>query len=492
MLEHVTANQTRFMAPGLSSDSRGVALGRFLAVLLPSVDRVVGLFRGLSERMSIDDVLPALKIHQVKTPLQSREFIVLLPVTGSHTADSVAAVASLMGGLTFTGSAKHFVKYRDSRSPLGYDVDTLHAGQGDLILYDNDFVQAYTRERELPFGGLALSLSLQREQGDGLRPEEPVLIRAMPGLWRAAVGYLHRSRRPCEVAACERQTTEGAPPERFYLLRCTLAPRMEVLFRRTPGLELHRLIAKQVAVEVGYRHPFVLGACTSIFDEGRFYLFSGTRASLDLLTAAPTFVPAGALVELGAPGRPQVNMHTAQAVERMQVPLRVVASSAPRLPVIAARVPPDQAEWLKKLVYLLPPGVLSRCSVCLTDPDIFVLSESAMEYIPLGQMFQQVAPGVLVPVGCELVPRVEPAVLAQHLGGGAEQLYFFTAEDPAPIQLARSAFVPLTRQALAPITVRAPEPRPSGDAAAAGPTSLVNDPLGAFPLWGFSERAKEG
>ena len=38
-------------------------------------------------------------------------------------ADSVAAVATLMGGLTFTGSAKHFVKFRDSRAPLGYDVD---------------------------------------------------------------------------------------------------------------------------------------------------------------------------------------------------------------------------------------------------------------------------------------------------------------------------------------------------------------------------------
>ncbi len=136
MLEPVTANQTRFVAPGLSADSRGVALGRFCVILLPSIDRVVGLFRGMSERGSLDDLLPSLQVLQVTTPLKSKEFIVLLPVSNSHMADGIAAVSTLMGGLTFTGSSKHFVKFRDSRAPLGYDVDSLHGGRGDYILYE--------------------------------------------------------------------------------------------------------------------------------------------------------------------------------------------------------------------------------------------------------------------------------------------------------------------------------------------------------------------
>jgi hypothetical protein len=491
MLEHVTANQTRFMAPGLSSDARGVALGRLVAVLLPSLDRVVGLFRGLSERLSLDDVMSALKIFQVKSPLGSREFIVQLPVSGSHGADSLASVAALMGGLTFTGSAKHFVKYRDSRSPLGYDVDSLYAGQGEFILYDVDFVQAYDHEREVPFAQLALNLSLQRVRDDALQPGDQALLRVVPGLWRAVVSYLHRNNCACEVAACEGAGGVDGKPARFYLVRCHIQPRMESLVDDTPGMELHRQIGKQVAVQVGFRHPLSLSSCGSIFEEQRFYVFSGSRDCLDIVAAVPTFVTAAALVDLGQVKEPRQEHASARPLtETVAIPLKLAVTSGPRLPVAASRVPLHQAEWLKKLVYLLPPQVLGRCTVCITEEAIYLYGGAAIEYVPLGEMFHEVAPGVLVPLGYELVPRVAPDVLVQHLGGGVEQLFFFQTDAPAPLQLLRAGFRPLSRRILAQVEVQALEPAPLPEDVSRE-TSIQNEPLGLFPLWGFADRAKE-
>jgi hypothetical protein len=494
MLEPVAANQTRFVAPGLSADSRGVALGRFCVILLPSIDRVVGLFRGMSERGSLDDLLPSMQVLQVTTPLKSKEFLIQLPVSNSHMADGIAAVSTLMGGLTFTGSSKHFVKFRDSRAPLGYDVDSLHGGRGDYILYASEFVQAYSRDREIPFARLALNLSLEVERNDQLRPEERALLRVEPGLWRVTTSYLHRNNMPCEVAACDAAPTRpGEEPRRFYLIRCRLQQRMEQLFRATPGVEVYRMLTDRAAVQVGFRHPLELNSCSNIFDQGSLYLYSGDRDRLDLVRGDGTadglaFVSARSLVQLGQPARVLQTEELARAkVEGLIVPLRLVIAGGPRPPVRACRVPLAQAEWLKKLVYLLPPQVLEGYSVCSTADSIFLYNETEVEFIPLGNLFYQVAMGILVPVGYELQPRVHPDVLVQHLGGGRENLLFFRLDDPMPVQLPRSAFGPLTRQALAHVELQPLQPM-AVEAASTAAASVSNDPVGTFPLWGFSPR----
>lgn len=486
MLEHVTANQTRFVAPGLGADARGVALGRYCVVLLPSVDRVVGLFRGLSERGSLDDLLSGLKILQVTTPLKSREFVVQIPVSSSHVADSVAAAATLMGGLSFTGTAKHFVKYRDRSAPLGYDVDALHAGAGDYILYASEFVQAYNREREIPFARMVLSLSLEADRRQTPLPDETLLLRVAPGLWRVVTAYLHRNNRPCAVAACEGEPVAGRTAERFYLVRCQLEPRMVDLFRSTPGIEVHQLKSERVAVQVGYRHPVELASCGSIFAADRFYIFSGRRNAMDVVTGGVDFFSASALVRLGDPAQPlQHRAFNPAEMTGLQIPLKLVASSGPRPPVRASRIPLEQAEWLKKLVYLLPPQVLDRYKICTTDDSIFLISEAEVEFIPLGTLCYQVALGILVPVGYELLPRVHPDVLVQHLETGQDRLVFFFPDHPTPVQLSRAAFAALTRQALAAVQVRQPVPVPQEQPSTQLAT-IVNDPVGAFPLWGFS------
>src|SRR6516164_10559550 len=103
MLEHVALNQTRFNTPGVAPDNRGILLGKMGALLFASVDRLVGFFRVFCDESSMDDLLPKLKIHQVRTPLMSREFLVLFHAASSYLVDRTARIASIMGGLTFTG-----------------------------------------------------------------------------------------------------------------------------------------------------------------------------------------------------------------------------------------------------------------------------------------------------------------------------------------------------------------------------------------------------
>jgi hypothetical protein len=202
------------------------------------------------------------------------------------------------------------------------------------------------------------------------------------------------------------------------------------------------------------------------------------------------FFSAAALVQLGDAGEPiRHESASGTRVDGFSIPLKlVVAQGGARPPVRAARIALDHADWLKKLVYLLPPHVLAGYRVCLTEESIFLFNEGEAEFVPLGTLFYQVALGVMVPVGFELVPRVHPEVLVQHLESGRDKLYFFCTDSPIPIQLPLPAFEPLTRQVLAHLQVR-----PLAPVARERPTTreaqLVNDPVGLFPLWGFSAKA---
>ncbi len=127
MIQRVALHQTRFRAPGLVPDARGVALGPVGLVLLSSPERLVSFLRATGEEGALDELLDSLRIVQVISPLRTREMIVEVQANSSHRMDRLNAIARLLGGLVFTGSGRHFVKYRDTASPLGYDVQELDA-----------------------------------------------------------------------------------------------------------------------------------------------------------------------------------------------------------------------------------------------------------------------------------------------------------------------------------------------------------------------------
>lgn len=500
MLEHVALNQTQFRLPGVAPDARGVLVGRQGAVLLPSFDRLVAFFRLLSQELLLDDLLPALKILQVRSRLGAFEHVVLLPAGSSHLLDRCARAAALCGAQLFTGSDRHFVKYRDRRSPLGYDVPTLLTEPADLVFYGETFTQGYSRERELSFGRLLLDLELRPRPGGvmaelrELQQGETVVLTVRQGLGPKVLGYLYRHRvralaallLPVPAPPGERLLV--APPPPSFLVRAEdLPPRMLRLLCGLPGVVVFSLVLDQVAVQLGYRHLIRLSACPSAFQKDRFYLFTA-GSGCQVLSSPPPLLPLESLLETDLPPA----MVPASAVRPvaaagLKVPLRLVHTGVRRR-VKAALVPWARAGWLKQLVYALPPTLLGEYQAAPLEDGIFVVSPRGLDVLPIGALLQEAAPSVFVPVGMALSPRVDPEVLVQHLGGTSGRYLLVlpgaeASDSPRVLALAHEDLDALGRRMLAPMEVvprprLAEVPRPRVDRE----VLLVNEPLGVAAL----------
>src|SRR5690606_14478281 len=136
MLDHVTLGQSRFMTPGVAPHPRGILLGRYGLMVFPTLEGVVSWLRLYSSESPLDELLSGLEIDQVRTPLGSREMALRIPAGSSYLLDRAARCAQLVGGATYTGTSKHFVRYRDDRSPYGYDatdIQSLPAGASFMV-----------------------------------------------------------------------------------------------------------------------------------------------------------------------------------------------------------------------------------------------------------------------------------------------------------------------------------------------------------------------
>jgi hypothetical protein len=488
VLEAVALNQTRFNTPGIAPDNRGVVLGKQCALLFASVDRLVGFFRVFCDESSLDELLPKLKIHQVRTPLESREFLVLFAATSSYLGDRAARIAGLFGGLAFTGSGKHYVKYRDARSPLGYDVAALHGEPADFVLYADAFVQGYARVKDLPFDQLLLRLSLMRLPGGSDGESELLWLSVREGLGALVIGYLWRNRVKAEAGRVVPEGRLFGARDALLLLRVHELPRrMLELFSRVPGVEVYRPVGDGCVVEIGWRHPFRLEACGVALDKTRLYVFSGTRDRVDVLPLGP-LVPAHDLV--GRAFQLQASTHPLALAEpeRLSVELRLVRAASPSAVgrVTATLVPWERADWLRRLVYALPPTLLAGYRVAAIAEGLFIVGEQGIDGLPIGQLFQEAAPSIFVPAGTEFLPRVSGEVLTDHLGGVAGRyLVFPPLPDGAarPLALDHAAFEPLGRRALARVEVDARPRDPRMPAArTATPATVINENLS---LWSF-------
>jgi hypothetical protein len=495
MLEQVALGQSRFMTPGVAPDPRGVLLGRYGLLVFSTLEGVVSWLRLYSAESSLDELLPALSIVRVRTPLQSREMAVRLPATSSYTLDRASRCARLVGGSTYTGTSKHFVKYRDDRSPYGYDaVDIGAIPQGaDFIVHGDDFSQTYTKEGTLAFDKLLFRLSLRRMPGgDKPHPDDrqELLLVVAAGLGEGVIRYLWRNRVAAEVGLVRPQgdTAFGEPGvERGYLvLRVRDVPeRILELFVSTPGIDVFRPAASNVAVQLGYQHAIDLGSCASVFDAASFYLFWGGRDRVDVL--------AGPLELSGIEHLTRIDLdleHASDAIDLaatrpapVGVEIRLAPSLAPPRHVVGTLIPLEQLERVKRLVYLVPQTSLRGHRVAVTDRGVLLVASEDIDVVPLGQLLCELAPGLLVPVGMDLVPRVAPDVLAATLGHGSGVLTVFAHGGP-PFQVSEAALQPLERRALAKIEVERAATidtrlEPPGD------PSVVNDPVGRFALWRF-------
>jgi hypothetical protein len=188
-------------------------------------------------------------------------------------------------------------------------------------------------------------------------------------------------------------------------------------------------------------------------------------------------------LELDRPKDPRP--HSGGPVDSIGVELKLAASMGPPRRVMATVIPLVHAARLKRILFALPPVSLRGHRVAATDRGILVIGSENLDVIPLGQLLCELAPGLLVPLGMDVVPRVSSDVLARALGHQAGVVTVFTT-DGRPFQVSEASFTSLERRSLAKLEVE----HAAVDDYAAEPSAeaqVVNDAVGRFALWGFPD-----
>jgi FtsH ternary system domain X7 len=433
MVERIALHQTRLHTPGLGLDPKGVALGAKGLVLLPSIDRLVMLLAAYTRERSLEALMPTLSMHIVKSRLGTREITLEFAAESSDRMDRMAETARLVGGFAFTGTSRHFVQYRDSAAPFGYDAIQLLSSDAALALYHTRFSQTYDLERAIDLRGLLLRLTPRVDASTRLDPGLRVVV-AEQGLGPALVHYLVRSCVEGEACVAEwppESALDDGPIQRWIVRIPELPERMRRLVLSTPGITCFVPAGQGVAVEVGYRHPIELRACP-VFDAAGLVLLRGrgdgpwTIGRLPAMGPLTTF----ARVEIRARGEIASSDRTFPP-SAIRVPLRLLPSSAPLRNVTATWVRPEQLPLLRRLAYALPHTTIVQAAIATTPRGAFIRSRAGIEAIPIGTFFVELSPNLYVPAGYEVTPAVAPEVLARALDTPAGHVVFIDADARA-------------------------------------------------------------
>lgn len=488
MLARAALHQTRFRTPGVSPDARGVILGQKGVLLFPSLDRLVAFFRAYSNNESLDELLPGMEIRNVVTALKTREIVLSVVAESSYRMDRISGTAKLVGGMVFTGSSRHFVKYRDSNSPLGYDLERLADDPSDLVLYHDSFQQGYSFERELLFSDLILKLSPQRIQHNKHKQSERLFVTAKLGIGPSVISYLFRWRIEARAGLSEWRSDSAFDddPNQVYLFEVAHMPeRIVRLFSEIPGITLFEPMAKNVGVELGFQHPISLDSCASVFETSGLFLFHGSRSTnVTIVDPVPELAPLRSLVriELNDDSAPTKGTIVEEDMN-LSLELKLAYSTEPFQNVVAVVVPKHQREWLARMLYTLPPTSLTALSMAVSEDQIFLIDPAGIEGVPLGLFYSEIAPRIYVPTGLTLVPAVSSAVLNDLLHDRGDGHVFFQPGSSRPSVVAKTSFGPVSRKALRQVSLAAISAnRPDIDET---PLPLMQyGEVRRFPLWG--------
>ncbi len=491
-LERAALHQTRFRTPGVHPDARGVVLGQKGLVLFPSLDRVVAFFRAYGDEGSLDEILTSLTIQRVVSALKTREIVVTLGAESSYRMDRVAAVARLAGGDVFTGTQRHFVKYRDAVSPLGYDIAQVADSKADVLVYHDAYRQAYNVERDVPFRDLVLKLTPYRLPPTERSTATRLFVTAETGLGHALVGYLFRWRAKARVALAEWPSTSAFDerPRRLHVFEIDdVQPRIVALLRTLPGVNVFEPLGGTLGVEMGYRHPISLESCQSLFAGGSLTLFRGD-GQVTIVEPLPPFAPVRTLVRtpMSVDGGESAELaRGVGATQPVAVALRLAPSIAPPRNVVATVLPASQREWLAKLLYVMPPRALESVRLAVGAESLYLLDSNGIDGVPLGRFFSEVAHRIYVPTGMTLVPAIQPAVLEDMLAQQRGNHIFFEADGVAPNVVPDASFAPLSRSILRELSGTVVHAEMPGRVDPALPF-LSYGPELRFPLWGAPGR----
>ncbi|CAN5893303.1 hypothetical protein BH11MYX3_BH11MYX3_09110 [soil metagenome] len=495
-LEHVATGQTRFFTPGVAPDPRGILLGRYMVMTFATLEGAVSWLRLYSSEAALDELLANLTITKCKTALGGREIVIQIPAVSSYLADRAARLSRLVGGAIYTGTAKHFVKYRDDRSPYGYDavdIGAMPAGN-DFMVHGDEFAQGYIKEGDLPFARLLFRLSIRKlPGGENLELDDrgELLLTVARGLSEGIIRYLWRNKVEAQAGLFtpgSQSAFEDHSRDRGYMLiRVRALPeRILQLFLGTPGIDVFRPAGANAAVAVGYQHPIDLASCSSVFPPENFHVF-WPNDRVDVLPGPLQLSDIADLtrVDLEMERAKDPSQLAGGPPEPIGVELKRATSMGPPRRVVATLIATAHASCLKRILFALPPVSLRGHRVAATDRGILVIGSENLDVIPLGQLLCELTPGLLVPLGMDVVPRVSPDVLSRALGHTGGIVTVFTT-DGVPFQVSEAAFQSLERRSLAKLEVdRAEIIDYAAEVSAAA--EVVNDSVGRFALWGFPD-----
>ncbi|MCB9701665.1 MAG: hypothetical protein H6711_07230 [Myxococcales bacterium] len=505
LLEPIAAGQTRFRMQGLQPDARGVAVGRETLLVFPALDRLVAFLGAYSEESSLDDLIPTMTLERARRDGGGHAILVRCAGADSYSLDRLLRLTMAVRGVLYVGGGTLFVRYRERAAPFGYDLAApVAAGADDVVAVDLDFTARYKvsdrldpveliqrlslRQVPLPLGGIAEDPRLC-----GLA--ELALVLVAPGLGERVLSYLWRAK--VQIAGVRVALAGERRASLLLRLRAPTGHTLDVL-QRIPGVELLVPVSPRAAVELGYRHPIHLASASTCLPGDEMYLFRGRAGRVERLEGAPRFVDGAHLVtsELGGRIAEPGDARTL-GFEPLRIAIRLRSTTAAREPR-GALIPWEQIELLRRLIYVVPPGSLSAARLALVDEGVLVLTGGlggagaagaagvgAAALIPLGRRICEVAPGVLVPDGYELWPRVRPALLRELLGLDAGQLALFRGPGSEPLRLRPEHLAPLDAAIVGRLQLAEGRELPGELVAATAQPSIVNQRLGRFALWGY-------
>ncbi len=511
LLEPVAAGQTRFRMQGLSPDARGIAVGRELLIVFPTLERLVAFLGAYSDEASLDDLVPTMTLEHAQRHGGGHAIVLRCGAGDGYAVDRLGRLSTATRGRLYTGGGSMFVRWREREAPFGYDLVaplTLPAGADEVTVVELDSATTYAtidrmdpldliqrlqlRQVPLPLGGIGSDPELA-----GLKDMALVLV--APGLAERTLRHLWRLE--VNMAGYYVQLAGDRNPSLLLRIRHPRPRALEILYG-TPGVELLAPVSSRAAVEIGFRHPIQLASASSCLPGEEMFLFRGHAGRVERLDGPPRFVDGRHLVEAtGAAALREVEQLQEAELSTLRVELVLRPTTQPREPrgVLIAW---PQVELLRHLVYLIPPAALSASQVVPLAEGVVVLTGTSIgarsaaaaaglgagSIVPLGRRLGEAAPGVMVPDGWELWPRVRPALTRQLLGLGPEDHALFIDPASAPIRVRPEQLLPLDaaligRLALSEASLQAP----AADALAPG--SVENRKLSRFALWGFGGSA---
>jgi hypothetical protein len=440
LLERVAMHQTRLRVPGVSLDTRAIALGVRGLLLCQSMDRLVALLAILSETTALEAVARSLKIEVVRSQLGLRELLLSFDADSSERMDQFADAARLVGAFAFTGTSRHFVQYRDRLAPFGYDAPELLVADAPYLLYHSTFSQAYEVDRALELKRLVAWLELRQEARTQV-DAGPLWVLAAPGVGRRLASHL------CLAGISARATVIDVGDGSSWLFRIeSLAPRLRAIVGSgVPGVLTFRDVAPGVAVELGYRHPLELKSL-GCFDPKALVLFRASSSPL-AFEKLPLFAPVDMLIEFSVPEQDVVEGRAADTPDAISVSLQLEERRSDGGSLTGLWVDPSELVLLRRLAYFLPATTVRSTRLAMTEAGAFLHHPSGVDAIPIGRPQREFHPRLFVPNGFSISPAVQPSTAFRAFGAPTDRVLLLRP-NARTLAIRDQDFVPLERALL--------------------------------------------